>query len=71
MTTKPILKLVVEWMDVFRDAGIEPTIDLVRACIRKQLIDSGERMRLDELDWRYPSEKAIKQRATESTDNQF
>lgn len=56
---KPILKIITEWMSLLREAGIEPTTNLVRACVKKHLIDSGQHDRLIELDLRYPSEEVI------------
>jgi len=54
----PILKLATEWMSVFRNEGITPSSNLLRACIKRELIASGEHDRLDELDFRLPSEEA-------------
>jgi len=59
---KPILQMVTEWMSVLRDAGYSPDTGLVRACVKKQLIDSGQDDRLFELDLKYPSEEFKKKR---------
>jgi hypothetical protein len=59
---KPILQMVAEWMSVLRDAGYSPDTGLVRACVKKQLIDSGQDDRLFELDLKYPSEQSKKRK---------